>query len=86
MTNRPYLVEEFVENEPTGRSWRVSAEDAMHAALQAVEEEKKRLAEKGPFRFKVSPRNRFGQTHFISVRAARTWAIPNSGDAAYGAR
>lgn len=64
-----YLVEEFVENEPTGRSWHVRATDPMDAAAKALARAEKLRAGTDPLRVKVSPRNRFGRYQFLDVRA-----------------
>lgn len=64
-----YLVEEFVENEPTGRSWRVRATDPLEAAAKALTREKDLRARDELLRVKVSPRNRFGRYEFLDVHA-----------------
>ena len=43
-----YLVEEFVENEPTGRSWHVSATDPLEAAAKALARVEKPCAAERP--------------------------------------
>ena len=63
-----YLVEEFVESEPTGRSWRVRAEDPLDAALKALSCDREPHAGNDALCMKVSPRNRFGRSELLDRR------------------
>lgn len=66
-----YLVEEFIENEPTGRSWQVRATDPLEAATKALARIEKLRGGADPMRMKVSPRNSFGRYQFLDVCSLR---------------
>lgn len=78
-----YLVEEFIENEPTGRSWRVYADSPLQAAFRALGDEEHDLVECAALHFKISLRNRFGRSEFVK---ARTVLSPASRSASAAAR
>ncbi len=71
-----YLVEEFVESEPTGRSWRVTAASRRAALLAAIDEETRKMPGYPPSYARVTQRNRFGKSEFLRAPIHSSGRLP----------